>query len=553
MFTVCYSSRLNTALNAPLDAPLNGPYLTRMTHPLTFPILLIAGAGTTLLLAHLRPRYASPASLVAATGVTLLWVPVRAQLPLTFNLSPWPGDVNLPGWSWQIDEFAWEMSLAVLILVTAVTLYRGQDEQRLLLGGLSVPPEALALPFAVAGLAALWANSLPSLLASWTLLGVIFFTVLVSSPAIRQRPVALWARLGAIWLSLAFLWLAAATVPQTAGGLAMQRWPVLTRSLLLAAVLLQIGVFPFHWWRPPADALAPSMAALAHTVPAAGGVLLWARLEANSDIGLGFALPLTLLGLLGLFAAAYRAWSHPDRPERVAALLVTGQASVILLAGAWSGPEAVVAEGRVLLLAGGILLLAAPALKEARPLFRLGPLLAALAIGGMPLTAGFRGRALLYGAWQGEARWLLILTAFILHLPLVAAALLLVLDGVHDHFELSPALPHLASAAPTLLPVFGLPAVAGLSSAPAFSWLAVLLPITAGAALTQYAEEAGKVRRLLRAALAVKLPATGRIRALARAGSGTLSRAMRQAAAVAEGESGFLWLLLLLVILWLAR
>lgn len=523
-----------------------------MTHPLTFLILLLVGAGASLLLARLRPRYAPPAAAVTATVVTLLWLPARAQLPLTFNLSPWPAGLSLPDWTWRVDPFAWELSLGVLVLVTAVTLYRGENEQRLLPAGVPVPLGTLALLFGLAGLVALWANSLPGLLAGWTLLSVVFFALLFSSPAMRERPAALWSRVGASWLGLFFLWLAAATLPQVAG-MEMQGWPVLTRSLLLVAALLQIGVFPFHWWRPPAGALLPGMAALAHTIPAAAGALLWARLEANGDIGLGFALPLTLLGLLGLFAAAYRAWSHPDAPGRMAAALVMGQASLILLAGIWAGPEAAVAEGRVLLLAGGLLLLAAPALKEANPLLRLGPLLAALAMAGMPLTAGFRGRALLYATWQGEGRWILILAAAILHLPLVAAGLTLVLDGVQDHFEFSPSLARIASAAHTLVPVFGLPAIAGLAEASTVAWFAVLLPIAAGAALIHYTDEANQVQRLLGAALVPKIPAAGEIRAGARAAARSLAQAIRQAAAVVEGESGFLWLLLLLVILWLAR
>ncbi|MDX1688522.1 MAG: hypothetical protein R3248_11105 [Candidatus Promineifilaceae bacterium] len=524
-----------------------------MMHPLTIFILLLVGAGASLLLARLRPRYAPPAAIVAATVVTLSWLLARPQLPLTYSVSPWPAALSLPAWTWRVDAFAWELSLGVLILVTAVTFYRRKGEQPLLLAGLSVPPGALALLFGAAGLVALWADSLPGLLTGWTLLSVVFFAALFTSPALRERPSALWSRLGAGWMSLFFLWLAAATFPQTAVGLDMRGWPVLTRSLLLIAALFQIGIFPFHWWRPPAAALSSGVAALAHTVPAAAGALLWARLEANSDIGLAFALPLTLLGLLGLFAAAYRAWSRPDTPRRVAAVLVLGQASFILLAGMWAGPDAVVAEGRVLLLAGGLLLLAAPALKEAAPLFRLGPLIAALAMAGIPLTAGFTGRALLYGAWQDEGRWILILTTVILHLPLAAAALMLVLEDVQDQFEGSLALPELASAAHTLVPVLGLPAVAALAGAPLLSWPAVLLPIAAGAALTRYTEEAYQVQRLLRAALTPNVPATGAIGSAVRTAGRSLSQAIRQAAAVVEGENGVLWLLLLLVIVWLAR
>ena len=78
--------------------------------------------------------------------------------------------------------------LGVLVLVTAVTLYRGENEQRLLPAGVPVPLGTLALLFGLAGLVALWANSLPGLLAGWTLLSVVFFALLFSSPAMRERP-----------------------------------------------------------------------------------------------------------------------------------------------------------------------------------------------------------------------------------------------------------------------------------------------------------------------------------------------------------------------------
>lgn len=528
-----------------------------MTHPLVYLILLLAGAGGVFLFSRLRPRYAGPTAVITATVVTLLWLPARVRLPLSLSVSPWPASLNLPDWTWRVDEAAWEMSLAVLILVTAVTLFQNRQEQHFHLAGQAVPAGALALLFGLAGLVALWANTLNTLLAGWTLLSFVFAGALLSAQAMEERPAApgrVWTRLGAAWGGLFFVWLAAATLPPAAGadGLAIQAWPVLARSLLLVAALLQIGVFPLHWWRPAGRTLPPGMAALAHTIPAAAGVLLWARLEASSDIGLGFALPLTLLGLLGLFAAVYRAWSHPDAPQRVAAALVMGQGSVILLAGMWAGPQAVVAEGRVLLLAGGLLVLAAPALKTASPLARLGPLLAALAMAGLPLTAGFRGRGLLYGAWQGEARWILILAAVLLHLPLAAAALMLVVDDVQAHFERSPSLTEIASAAPTLVPVIGLPSVAGLASASIVAWPAVLLPIVAGAALVRYAEEAHQVQQLLRAAMTVEAPAAGEARSLLRAAGRALAQAIRQAVALVEGEGAFLWLLLLLVIVWLA-
>jgi hypothetical protein len=357
------------------------------------------------------------------------------------------------------------------------------------------------------------------------------------------------------------LWLAASTLPAAAAaaGLEMRGWPPLTTTYLLFAGLWQLGAFPLHLWRPLAARLLPPAAALAHTAPTVAGALLLARLETYGGSAAAFALPLTLAGLVGLLLAAARAWTGQAegsaQASSVAAALVLGQASLVLLADVWAGSEAVLAETRVLLLAGGILLLAAGRVAEDEHVaMRIGPLLAVVALAGLPLTAGFAGRSALYETWLAQGRWLLALVTALLHVPLVAAAVLLVQkDAAATGERPSPAT--LVAAAGLLLPGLGLFTLQGLADAGLLTWLAVLLPAAAGAALARVTGEPGPAwppARLLRQAFALRLPLRPLTR-IVRQGVGALGTALRAAILMLEGEGGMMWLLVLLVLVWLAR
>lgn len=512
-------------------------------------LLLLLAAAVSGVLVYFRPHLAAPALFATAAVLLLLWLPARLQLPATpvMRLS---AIGSLPSWSWQMSEEEWWLGLSFILLIiggTLLTWVRRPSSE------LSLPALILALFLLGTALLAVGADSLATLLATWFLLDGIWLSLLILPPLRTAERAAAWGHFFFPVATLFLLWLAALTLPEVTGatGLNVRSWPVLTRSLLLLAALVQIGTFPFHFWRPLSRRFSPLLAVLAHTAPIAAGAALLVRIEAASDIALAFALPLTLLALLGLLWSANAAWHHSDDRLRIAALLGVGQASLVLLAGTWVGPEATLAEARVLLLAGAIFLLSAQA-KDTDLLGKLGPLLALMAFAGLPLTAGFTGRTAVYDIWLAGGRWLLILVTALLHVPFIAAALFLIWEGSLPTLRRPQSWPTLATAAGLLLPALGLFAFAGLGDASLVAWLALLLPVAAAALLVYFLEQTDAVREMVREALSIPVDTRRFLAPVVEAGR-ALPLALREALAILEGEYGLMWLFLILLLIWFVR
>ena len=546
--------------------------------------LVLLGVLATAITTTLRP---GQARLVALVGVALAcfgWLVARAELPLSLTI----GDdaAAWPAWTWQVGSPSWFVSLAVLLLALGALALRPRespDKSR------ALEPVFLQL-LAVVTLLACWAGSLATYVLAWTLLnGVWLVGMALSTRFQEEQRSSLTLRVGAGFGGIRLLWLASASGGSTTAGsgaaiAAVGSWPTLTRSLVLLAAAYQLGVFPFHYWHatswlanspdvPSApvrrnDArttfgvsrFAPARAALLHTAPAAAGALLLTRLENASDIGLAFALPLTLLGLLSLLLGARHAWSAAEDQPSLPAGLILAQAGVALLAGVWAGPQAALAETAVLVLGGGVLLLANGIRQHQsdRLPIQPGPIIAVAALAGLPLTAGFVGRGALYDAWLAEGRWLLVLATAILHVPLLLAALRAVWPtdlaadtGVRigEAGRAQSALPRLLAL---LLPALGLLSVARLGQTSVLAWLAILLPIAVAVVLMPRLSGSAELRQMLQEALSVPLPARRPWHGLRRLGTAAAT-ATREALAILEGEGGLLWLLIFVVVLYLAR
>jgi hypothetical protein len=444
---------------------------------------------------------------------------------------------------------------------------------------------ALLLLLGAAGLIAVWSNSLAGILTGWTLLAAIWILLLLLATPLKEsrhgsgeRLGPLLVRMGAGLSAPIFLWLAAAALPApvNGGGLLSEigQWPLRASAWLLLAAVWQMGIFPLHLWRPLNWHLSPYTAALIHTAPALAGLSLLIRLVTATDVALSFGLPLTAIGLLGLLAGAAMSWSVTGERLRVVAALALAHASLVLLVGMWAGGEALLVEARVLLIGIGLLFLSAAAQNEPRPAwYVVGPLLAAASLAGLPLTAGFTGRAALYNAWLDDGRFVLVLVSVLLHVPLLATAVYIawcsrpgaVSGGVTPvslklgFLPREMALPErekwpgLLAAVALLLPAITLitPSRLAFAEARFVTWLAILAPVAAGAVLLRYLPLLREGQLALRQVVDLDLPLGWLYenvgRTLAAAGA-----ALREAAAILEGEGGMLWLILLLVILWLA-
>lgn len=537
--------------------------------PLAIFWLLLAGTVVTAVVAYFHPPLVKETAVAVAGLAGLLWLVVPERLP-PLNWLAAPATVQPTLWTWRVDDAGWQLGGVLLLLVVAVLLALdvAADEEA---GGKWAV--VLVLFLAAAGLMTLWANLPAGLIMGWTLVVVAWSVavILAGSPAGAVTPdkvTSLLPRLGWLLSPLFFLWLAAALTPADGGG-GVGQWPVAAQTAVLVAALLQMGVWPLQWWRPFSWQLPPAWAALVHTVPVLVGVSLLARLALAGNVVMAYSLFLTAFGLLGLLLALRLAWSHLASPRRMVAALALAQTHLVLLAGVWVGAEAAVAEARVLLLATAVLLLATrwpaavPATEAARwwrglPLRMVGPVVALAALAGLPLTAGFAGRSGLYGAWLQNGRYLLLLVAALLHVPLVAAVVLLLQGGndtsapVTDEAEPGSIVSAVVSHAALLLPALGLLSLRGLSRAGLLSWLLVLLPPLAGWGLTHFLTEVRQARAALHQAFALDFP-LDRIRDWLSQATAGLGTAVREATLILEGDGGLLWLLALLLVFLLAR
>jgi hypothetical protein len=552
--------------------------------PLLIFWLLVAGAVVVTAVTHFRPQFRQRTivweTAVALLAVTwLVWYLIGRQLPLTSSSSTSPLMVV-----WLLDELGWQLSGVWLLLVTAVVVASGQVGEsasgqvgrlanlqlanlqlanlqlaNLQLANLQLANLQLAnLLLAAAGLIPLLAGNLAALLLAVTLLIGVWSAVLwLSEPFIREDATRLLPRAAWLMLSLLFVWLAAAFSPDL-NSLAMAGWPRLAASSILVAALLLLGYWPFHGWRAMNWQLPAGMAALLHAAPALIGLALLARLVTGSNVGMGYSMGyslfLTLFGLLGVFVGVRRAWSDRS-PLALAGAVGLVQASLAGLALVWVGPEVAVGEARVLVLAVGLGFFIGQGLTRINTDFsfltsltRTGLFLALAGLSGLPLLAGFAGRAGLYGAWLRDGRFVLVLVAALLQMLLVTAVAASgqvtsgKLQVASDKAKLDSR--HLLAA--FLLLAGGLISFRGLAGVSIGVWLALLLPFGGGLALAYFVGEAEELNQVIRRAFVVDLPLDG-VKRTVRAVGNWLETAVQDAVTIWEGEGGLLWLLALLI------
>ncbi|NOR82057.1 MAG: hypothetical protein GQ526_01025 [Ardenticatenales bacterium] len=558
-------------------------------------LALIVGAGLLLALAPaLQPRWI--AATVAGMALVLILVGTgTVGAPRQFAM--WSSfKVLIPPLTFQANEPARFLGLALTAAAMAAILVAHEDDagpesrprgagligiirasvrswrEKIKCGGLDW---AFALVTLAAGWIALLPTNLLTLAMTWAILdGVVAIAWLCSAPPAGEdsEPGAA-LRWGTGVLATLLLWSAALPLQASHALLRIESLPPQewAGTMLILAIILRLAPYPFHlfqgWVRPlrrhvptntethlgadktktlPGSARRPLLATVSQLASGAAGIWLLAQIsgwEAMPFLSRQIVSSLLLTGLVvsGLLAVL----SGGER--QATGWIMTGQAGIVVLAGLWCGPKAALAEGMVLILAGGLLSLLSH--MDAQSLeTRIAGWVGVGALAGLPLTWGGDGRFLLYAGWLREGPPL--------HLLLASGGYLLLLAAAARPLFHPPNRPlarqeRLAAGGGLGLLALGLLLRSGpIAAATGPVWLAILIPLGGGVLLAWGAESL----RPLQQAPATRLwdlLTLCPVHRLAEKIAGRVGAGVRGAHDVLEGEGALLWVLILLALGWL--
>jgi len=367
-------------------------------------VVPLVGAGWTLgisPLARVRPytRYIA----LVATGLTSIlvlasgWVvstvvaPSLWQPTVLFGTTP----------ALRIDSSTQLLALALVVMTFSallVGLSRGEEPHPRLLAAL----QALV----AAGVLALWAANLLTMLISWAIYDVLQAAGhLASGMSTRTAVRSLFT--GS--LATLLLWGGAVLSGDGVGG---ELWSLMTLSgpqmtLWTMAGILRLGAYPFHVAAPDDTGSASSLAVLLSLGPIMGWGL-WLRLASANGGPVPGGSWVPILGAVNLAVGGFMGWCC-EQPQRRIARVGLGMAGAILLAAGLAGEEAVgiIASGSVVWTLGLGIVSLGDGLHRKAPWWSIPGLVGAAALLGLPLTLGFVTEANLLGglARAGRLGW----------------------------------------------------------------------------------------------------------------------------------------------------
>jgi hypothetical protein len=149
---------------------------------------------------------------------------------------------------------------------------------------------------------------------------------------------------------------------------------------------------------------------------------------------------------------------------------------------------------------------------------------------------------------------ILAIVTGLLFIPIIAAAVLISWKAKGDREEKSLATGvRIRFTFGLLLPMLGLLALPSLplSAIPWLTWLIIVVIAAGGVVLSRYDERIREIQPRFHRAIPIEVPELRARELLASAGRG-VGVAIREVATVLEGEGGMLWLLVLVIVVWLA-
>lgn len=524
-----------------------------LSSPLLLLELLLGGAVLTYIIAARWPGYAgfTAVGILALTQAAWFWL--GSRLPyITAPASRLEGPLPL-SWSWAVDKAIWPLGGILIFLILALMVFdlgtaetTGETPRNFnwqIKEGQLQP--ALILALAAAGLALLWSATLMTFMLAWTLLGLLWFLLLLT---VVDREAAL---AGAVhhffWLliPLVFAGIAAASQPLGTDLLNMGAWSLPATAAFILMVLAQMGVLPFVGWRPGVFPFSPSVRAVLYLLPPLAGAAMLLRLVSAGPIDPNLLLLVTILALVSMLFALRRIWMFGHLPAKLPVDIALFLSSLSFLVLIWTGTQVFIPAVRFLVFASAVFFL-----MEKIPFTRarwwrgFAPLAAALAIAGFPLTTGFPPLTALYDIWIANNGYLLIIVLALLLLPLLTAIFLRIQSAALSEATQEEQQKLLFMEAGQILLIFGLIMMGGQSYAEV-NWLAwlILLVTAAGALfLSRFVGEAQNIMSMVNEAAAPGQQSLARYWASTEKVSRQMIAVLGEAAAILEGEWGLLWL-----------
>ena len=314
-------------------------------------LFLVALALVVLRLVRPEFRYTW---LIAAGGTLISWGSVLAwqfQLPLVFQLPRWePANLFLESLSFTADTLSWPFAFSVATLILAVILTAAAREN------FPAPiPWAATLVLGGLGLLAVLADNPLTLLMAWAAIDLTELVAQLRSvdgPGPSEKVVTAFAtRIAGIGV---LLWASMVSI-STGSPMNFQDAPPQAGLYLLLAAGLRLGVFPLHLPYASESAIRRGFGSALRLVSAASSLILLARIPTTSVISVFTPLLLFLTTL----AAIYGSWMWLRAPDELTArpFWMIGLASLAMASALRGNPVGAAAWGCALLLSGGVLFL----------------------------------------------------------------------------------------------------------------------------------------------------------------------------------------------------
>lgn len=316
-------------------------------------ILLFIVAVALVIVYWARPEFRH-IWLISATGALVSWVSVltwQFRLPVGFQLPRWePVSLFIEPLSFTADTLTWPFAFSVATLILAVTLTAVAREN------FPAPiPWAASLALGGFGLLAVLADNPLSLLMIWSaidLTELIAQLRYVNGPQLNEKVVTAFAT--RIAGTSVLLWANMVSV-STGTPLNFQSAPPQAGLYLILAAGLRLGVLPLHLPYAAESAIRRGFGTSLRLISAASSLILLARIPSTSVISVFTPFLLSFVTV----AAVYAGWMWLRAPDELTArpFWLIGMASLAMASALRGNPVGAAAWGCALLLSGGALFL----------------------------------------------------------------------------------------------------------------------------------------------------------------------------------------------------